>query len=1140
MINGEGAEEKQASAVASPCDPPGDQESDGGDDLSHYSSCGGESEYERYCSASSVMGTPSFRSSSFQDSDFGSFKSFKLGGESTSFKHLGAERVLSCYQESKCGSGSSGGDEFDCDKDNGMLNLNGRMESFALSNVDLRGNFDVDGNWGTEVVIENGKKGNSEETARVSAEFGEFGKEYCYRSGETGCDKGEGLEIDGGEDGNLLDEGEASSRYEHSEGEESMFGCGSDDDRKIDIYYRKNAHLFHGEESGRKENQLVMNSTVAFGSNDWDDFDQESRGTPIMVWDEIQGGRQTSVQSGISSLSFAAANPVTYPNMILEERQDEVRSTHAAPDQFPAGVQLVESNMNASSTNTNLLNLDSRFQDVKGVLVSGNQVSDMDELSDYLGLSPGYNIFQTNKDPPAKEALANEEVEIGETESVLENQDPATSEVRAIRHDIVLENWDLEETKLDPLSECAVNNQNLLPTKSKEVREAKLSEDNSSSEMSSFADTTTSTTMKKNFSFAFDQIENHFVPAKSRGFELNDFYDEIVNDMEDILLDSGESLGSRFAHGGRIHQTQFPQPLRDGGSTASTSGTDYACNWSQQPLKIDRIEVVGARQKKGDVSFSERLVGVQKYTVYKIRVWSGEDHWEVERRYRDFSTLYYRLKKLFADHGWILPSPWSSVERESRKLFGNASPSVIADRSVLIQECLQSVIHAKFSSGSLNPLIGFLSPSEGVPDSPASDSSASPSPFFNRSTQMENCSTLGQTVSLVVQIRPLKSMKQMLDSQHHKCAGCHRNFDDGRTRLQEFAQTLGWGKPRLCEYSGQLFCSLCHNNDTAVLPARVLHYWDFTQYPVSQLAKSYLDSINDQPMLCVSAVNPLLFSKVPTLQHVANIRNRIRAMLPYVRCPFRRSVYKGLGSRRYLLDSNDFFALRDLINLSKGVFSGMGLAGNCSGGNAVDMVFAMAGVIVGLDCGPADGDNGSLSGSYGIVVPFKCMVEVGAFRDWSLFCLLTRALPVMVESVSRKVEEHITEQCLLCYDVGVPCSARQDCSNPLSLIFPFQEGEVEKCRSCELVFHKNCIKKIASCPCGARFKLEEMKQSADGVTRSANSNLNLLGGMAESSTGLLTGLFAKVIPGRSQIPRKQDTKGVDNVILMGALPNASL
>lgn len=333
---------------------------------------------------------------------------------------------------------------------------------------------------------------------------------------------------------------------------------------------------------------------------------------------------------------------------------------------------------------------------------------------------------------------------------------------------------------------------------------------------------------------------------QTREFELNDFYDEIVNDMEDILLDSTESPGSRFTHGTRMHQSQIARPSRDGGSSASTSGTDYAYSWIQQPLKIDRVEVVGARQRKGDVSFSDRLVGVQKYTVYRVRVWSGVDHWEVERRYRDFNTLYHRLKKLFADNGWTLPSCWSSVERESRKLFGNASPNVIADRSVLIQECLQSVIHPKVSSSSLNALISFLSPSDALPGSPASDTSVSQSPLPNRGTQMDNFSTLGKTISLVVQIRPLKSMKQMLDAQHYRCAGCHRNFDDGRTRVQELVQALGWGKPRLCEYSGQLFCSSCHTNDTAVLPARVLHYWDFTRYPVSQLAKSFLDSINDQ------------------------------------------------------------------------------------------------------------------------------------------------------------------------------------------------------------------------------------------------------------------------------------------------------
>lgn len=333
---------------------------------------------------------------------------------------------------------------------------------------------------------------------------------------------------------------------------------------------------------------------------------------------------------------------------------------------------------------------------------------------------------------------------------------------------------------------------------------------------------------------------------QKKDFELNGFYDEIVNDMEDILLDSAESPASRLTYSTRISQSQLFRPSRDGGSSASTSGTDHGYTLIHQPLKIDRVEVVGSRQRKGDVSFSERLVGVQKYTVYKIKVWGGEDQWEVERRYRDFHTLYHRLKKLFADNGWILPSSWSSVEKESRKLFGNASPDVVAERSILIQECLQSIIHHRLPSCSLNALTCFLSPTETVPSSPTSDTGISQLPRANIGTQANDSSTLGKTISLVVQIRPLKSMKRMLDEQHYRCAGCHRNFDDGRTRMQELVQALGWGKPRLCEYSGQLFCSSCHANDTAVLPARVLHHWDFTRYPVSQLAKSFLDSIYDQ------------------------------------------------------------------------------------------------------------------------------------------------------------------------------------------------------------------------------------------------------------------------------------------------------
>lgn len=75
-------------------------------------------------------------------------------------------------------------------------------------------------------------------------------------------------------------------------------------------------------------------------------------------------------------------------------------------------------------------------------------------------------------------------------------------------------------------------------------------------------------------------------------------------------------------------------------------------------------------------------------------------------------------------------------------------------------------------------------------------------------------------------------------------------------------------------------------------------------------------------MLCVTAVNPLLFSKVPALFHLMNMRKKIASMVQYVRCPFRRSIQTGLGSRRYLLETSEFFALRDLVDLSKGPFAG--------------------------------------------------------------------------------------------------------------------------------------------------------------------------------------------------------------------------
>ena len=56
-----------------------------------------------------------------------------------------------------------------------------------------------------------------------------------------------------------------------------------------------------------------------------------------------------------------------------------------------------------------------------------------------------------------------------------------------------------------------------------------------------------------------------------------------------------------------------------------------------------------------------------------------------------------------------------------------------------------------------------------------------------------------------------------LTDQHFRCDNCNRAFN--QPPLAE---------ARLCDYSGLYYCSECHQNGLSIIPARVLHNWDFT------------------------------------------------------------------------------------------------------------------------------------------------------------------------------------------------------------------------------------------------------------------------------------------------------------------------
>ncbi|XP_059657907.1 uncharacterized protein LOC132304317 isoform X2 [Cornus florida] len=930
MINGEGICE-ESTQIASPDLVEGflpwqGEKSDGETSpvSSQYSSCG-ESEFERYCSANSVMGTPSMCSSigTFQeclDSEFGSGRSFVLDSGSENFSLTGRfdrkleDRGLSSSGELVCSESLDRNNNLELrnDEQSGQgsagikngLNFYGDddMESFSLHAVNLN---HADGDSvmpfmvgrGTELplvadlstaldeglrdeagVMPRRKQSESQrlqsssvslstqENTNVDAteanmlSFGVTNDSHSSAGVEEeaqsqmvtehidsylyGLKSHSGMENDRTEYGRCSDEDNTSSRHVHSEGEDSMFGCGTDDEQKIHSYHWENMPS-HKEAKRETKNSLLMNSSVAFGSDDWDDFLQETGNTDMasIMLDKFQEKEHLNIQTGGNLSNSTSKTDVGFSDG-APEQGEVMRDISVASNQVQGADGLSECIKIVSLTPMDFPNLGETEQgeDVKDIISTSNKTEGVDKSVEYLKTCSVNGILETEQDPLSQQAPLEKGLNL--MDSGLERGRPLKSieELTRVDDSRVSESQESEKPKsqLDRLSDIKASQLYAASVEATEDKMIDFLKDPYS--LPSMVGNNIKGTLN-NSPASFNLFEDH---SKTQNFEQNEFYDEVVHEMEEILLDSGESHGASFTHGNRIYQSPRVLPYRDGGSTASTSGSDDAYPPIQRPLRIDGVEVVGAKQKSGDVSLGERLVGVKEYTVYKIRVWSGKDHWEVDRRYRDFCTLYRRLKTLFADQGWILPSPWSSVERESRKIFGNVSPDVVAERSSLIQECLQSIIHSGFSSSPPTALIWFLSQPKAPPGSPASNTDHPQSPFSVRGTDTDNVSTLGKTISLIVEIHPHKSTKQILEAQHYTCAGCRKHFDDGKTRMLEFVQTLGWGKPRLCEYTGQLFCSSCHTNETAILPARVLHHWDFTPYLVSQLAKSYLDSIHDQ------------------------------------------------------------------------------------------------------------------------------------------------------------------------------------------------------------------------------------------------------------------------------------------------------
>lgn len=75
-----------------------------------------------------------------------------------------------------------------------------------------------------------------------------------------------------------------------------------------------------------------------------------------------------------------------------------------------------------------------------------------------------------------------------------------------------------------------------------------------------------------------------------------------------------------------------------------------------------------------------------------------------------------------------------------------------------------------------------------------------------------------------------------------------------------------WSNPRLCDYDGRHYCTSCHWQEEAIIPARVLLHWDFTRWvywPNDKYTVRLLSTLSEYLVYCLNIQYTVWLISIP-------------------------------------------------------------------------------------------------------------------------------------------------------------------------------------------------------------------------------------------------------------------------------------
>lgn len=164
------------------------------------------------------------------------------------------------------------------------------------------------------------------------------------------------------------------------------------------------------------------------------------------------------------------------------------------------------------------------------------------------------------------------------------------------------------------------------------------------------------------------------------------------------------------------------------------------------------------------------------------------------------------------------------------------------------------------------------------------------------------------TQSLIELIGKIQNEKG-LDAQNFQCNGCARPVG------------MIYGKARVCGYNGSYYCYECHENDEFVIPARIIHNWDFKKYKVAKYTKLFLEQIEEEPLIDIRKFNPSIYTAIEEMNEVLALRTQLSYLRSYLftcRESVAEELRKKVWPKEHLYEHIHLYSLSDLLSVPGG------------------------------------------------------------------------------------------------------------------------------------------------------------------------------------------------------------------------------